>query len=414
MTSTATAGPLGRSIERLEDPALLTGQGRFADDLPSRPGSGHAAILRSPHAHAEISGIDASPALAMDGVDVVLTGEDVRAWSSPFLVGVKQPMEHWCLATDRARYVGEPVVVVVARDRYLAEDALDAIRVDYRPLTVVVDPEAAVHSEASVLHPAVGSNLVHERSFRYGEPEAAFARAEHVVAVEIDHPRSAATPIECFVVDAEYASADAACDVTSNFQGPYTLQPVMARALGVPGNRLRLRSPPNSGGSFGVKQAVFPYVVAICLAARKAGRPVRWTEDRLEHLTAATSATNRRIRLEGAVSGEGELLALRYDQLEDCGAYLRAPEPATLYRMHGNLSGAYAVRHIACRNRVVLTNKTPTGLNRGFGGPQLYFALERLMQRIARELGLDPLAVIRRNLVPARAFPYHTPSGAFA
>ena len=201
---------------------------------------------------------------------------------------------------------------------------------------------------------------------------------------------------------AEYDPGEDSYDVLANFMGPFTLHAVMARALKVPGNRFRLRTPPDSGGSFGVKQGVFPYVVLMALAARVAGRPVKWIEDRLEHLAASVSATNRVTRLEAAVEADGRVTALSYDQIEDVGAHIRAPEPATLYRMQGNLTGAYAIRNVAVRNRVVLTNKTPTGLNRGFGGPQVYYALERLMQRIAIELKLDPLDVIRRNLVPDR------------
>jgi len=198
--------------------------------------------------------------------------------------------------------------------------------------------------------------------------------------------------------------------VQTNFQGPLAMHPVMAMALGVPGNRLRLITPPHSGGSFGAKHAIFPYVVLMGLAARKAGKPVRWVETRLEHLVAATSATNRITTLSAAVREDGIVTALDWDQLEDCGAYLRAPEPATLYRMHGNMTGAYGAPNLSVRNRVVLTNKTPSGLVRGFGGPQVYFALERLMQRIAATLGLDPLEVIRRNLVGQ--FPYRCPAGA--
>jgi 2-furoyl-CoA dehydrogenase large subunit len=175
---------------------------------------------------------------------------------------------------------------------------------------------------------------------------------------------------------------------------------------------LRLRTPPDSGGSFGVKQAIFPYIVLIAAAARVAGRPVKWIEDRLEHLSGSVSATNRVTILEAAVDRDGRITALAFDQLEDCGAHLRAPEPATLYRMHGNLTGAYDIRHVTVRNRVVLTNKTPTGLNRGFGGPQVYYPLERLVQRIAIVLKLDSLEVVRRNLVPAAAMPYRTATGA--
>jgi 2-furoyl-CoA dehydrogenase large subunit len=254
------------------------------------------------------------------------------------------------------------------------------------------------------------SNIASDRSFRYGDPEAAFAAAAHRVSVTTRYPRNAGTPIETFVVTAEYLPGDGAYEVTANFQGPMAMHPVMAMALGVPGNRLRLRTPPDSGGSFGAKHAIFPYIVLLCLAARKAGRPVKWVETRLEHLTAATSATNRVTILTAAMDEHGVVTALDWDQLEDCGAYLRAPEPATLYRMHGNMSGAYRVPNLKIRNRVVLTNKTPSGLVRGFGGPQVYFALERLMQRIAATLGLDPLEAIRRNLV-AR-FPYRCPAGA--
>src|SRR5262249_41815124 len=155
-----------------------------------------------------------------------------------------------------------------------------------------------------------------------------------------------------------------------------------------------LRTPPDSGGSFGVKQAIFPYIILIAVAARIAGRPVKWIEDRVEHLCASVSATNRATTLDAAVNLDGRITALSFDHLEDCGGHLRAPEPATLHRMSGNMTGAYDIRHVKIRNRVVLTNKTPTGLNRGFGGPQVYYSLERLVQRIAVELNLNPLDVI--------------------
>ncbi len=320
-------------------------------------------------------------------------------------------MQHWALAVDRVRYVGEPVAIICADTPYLAEDGAALVRVDYEPLPAVVDPEQAAASGAPLLHDAVGSNTISERRFRYGDPEQAFASADRVIDIRVRYPRNSVTPIECFGVIAAYAPADGAYEITTHFQGPYALHPVMALALQVPGNKLRIKTPPDSGGSFGTKQAVFPYVVALAVAARIAGRPVKWIEDRLEHLSAATSATNRVTHLRAAVTADGVITALDYDQLEDCGAYLRAPEPATIYRMHGNLTGAYAIPNLAVRNRIVVTNKTPTGLVRGFGGPQVYFALERLTQKIACELGVSHLEVIRRNLVPANAFPYRTASG---
>ncbi|HEX3882759.1 MAG TPA: xanthine dehydrogenase family protein molybdopterin-binding subunit [Stellaceae bacterium] len=397
-------------MKRVEDYALVCGEGRFADDLPMRIGTLHAAILRSPLAHAEIGAVNTAAALAIPGVAGVLTGADVQATTRPFPVAVKTGMAQYCLAVDRVRHAGEPVAIAMARTRALAEDAAEAIEVEYRALPAVVDPVAAAEPDAPVLHPAAGGNIVHERRFRYGDPGAAFAAAPHRVEISTEYPRNAPSPIECFVVVAEYLPGEGAYEVTANFQGPLAMHPVMALALGVPANRLRLKTPPDSGGSFGAKHAVFPYIVLLALAARKAGRPVKWVETRLEHLTGATSATNRVTTLSAAVEADGRVTALDWDQLEDCGAYLRAPEPATLYRMHGNMTGAYAIPNLAIRNRVVTTNKTPSGLVRGFGGPQVYFALERLVARIAETLGLDPLDVVRRNLVGR--FPHRCPAGA--
>jgi 2-furoyl-CoA dehydrogenase large subunit len=403
---------VGRSIARVEDSTLLTGRGRFIDDVGVHPGTLHAAFLRSPHAHADIISIDVSQALQARGVAAVLHGEDIKALTSSLVVGVKAPVECWPMAVGRVRYVGEPVAIVIASDRYLAEDAIDLIDVRYAPRPAVVDPRAALSSEAPVLHDGFSGNVASDRSFRYGDPEQAFASAPHRISIDISYPRNSCTPIETYGVIADYDPGEDAFDVLANFQGPFSIHAVLSRALRVPGNRLRLRTPPDSGGSFGVKQGVFPYIVLIAAAARATGRPVKWIEDRLEHLTASVSATNRATSLAAAVNDDGRIVALEWDQVEDCGAHLRAPEPATLYRMHGNLSGAYDIRHMKIRNRVVVTNKTPTGLNRGFGGPQVYFALERLVQRIALELKLDPLEVITRNLVPADAFPYKTASGA--
>lgn len=402
---------IGGSPERVEDAALLTGRGRFIDDLPVPAGALVAHILRSPYPHAEIGEIDAAAALALPGVAAVVTGRDVQRLMRPFIVSVRSAIEHYPIAVDRARYQGEPVAVVLARDRYVAEDAAELIEVDYRPLDPAVDPEAALAEDAPVLHAAHGSNLASERTFSYGDPAGAFVAAAHVLEVETHYPRSLATPIECFGLIADYDPGEDAYEITTHFQGPYAIQPVMAMALGVPSNRLRIKTPPDSGGSFGVKQGVAPYAVLMAVAARIAGRPVKWIEDRMEHLTAAGSATNRVVRLRAAVAADGKVTALDWDQIEDVGAYLKAPEPATLYRMHCAMTGAYAVPNLAIRNRVVVTNKTPTGLNRGFGGPQVYYPLEQLMRRIALKLDLEPLEVMRRNLVTADQMPYGTASG---
>ncbi len=403
---------VGQSVERVEDAALLSGRGRYIDDLGHKPGTLHAAILRSPHAHADILGIDADAARGLPGVVAVLTGHDLADVAGPLVPALRAAVDARAIAIDRVRYVGEPVAVVVAQDRYVAEDGCDLIEVEYRARPAVVDPLAALAEDAPVLHEGVGRNLVSDRAFRYGDPESAFAQAPHTLSVTVRYPRNTGSPMETYGVVAEYDPSDDSYDLLANFQGPFSIHAVVARALKVPGNRLRLRTPPDSGGSFGVKQGVAPYAVLICATARKVGRPVKWIEDRMEHLAASVSATNRVTTLSAAFDGEGRIAALDWDQVEDCGATLRAPEPATLYRMHGNMTGAYAIRHVRIRNRVVVTNKTPTGLVRGFGGPQVYYPLERLVQRVAATLGLDPLDVIRRNLIPADAFPYRTATGA--
>jgi 2-furoyl-CoA dehydrogenase large subunit len=389
---------VGRAVPRLEDEALLRGLGRFMDDVDPVPHAGHAAILRSPLAHARITSLDVSAALAAPGVLGVLTGEDVAGMSRPFPAAVDSPIPYYAAAVETARYAGEPLAVVVARDRYLAEDALELIEVDYEPLEPVMDAEQGL--------------VVSDRSFSYGDVSAAFARADAVISGRHAFPRWTCCPVETYGVICDWDGAGESLTAWANFQGPFTLHSVAAAALGLRGAKLRLITPRDSGGSFGIKATVYVYVVLLGLASRKLGIPVRWTEDRMEHFAGSATATARITGLEAAFAADGELLALRYDAIEDVGAYVRAPEPATLYRMHGSLSGAYRVPAVATRNRVVLTNRCPTGLNRGFGGPQVYLALERTMDLAAARLGLDPAELRRRNLVGADQFPYRTPTGA--
>ena len=395
--ATETGTWVGRPLRRFEDEALLRGEGRFMDDLAAVPHAGHAAVLRSLLAHARIARLDTSAALELPGVIGVLTGADVAAMSRPFPVGVDGALPYYAAATEVARYAGEPLAVVVARDRYIAEDALELIDVEYEPLEPVLDPLAG--------------EIVSDRSFSYGDSDSAFARAALVVEESFHFPRWSGTPVECYGVVADWNAAAGSLTAWANFQGPFTLHSVAAGALGLPGSRLRLITPPDSGGSFGIKATVYVYVVLMGLASKHLGVPVRWIEDRVEHLAASSASTARTTTVRAGFSADGELLALAYDVVEDVGAYIRAPEPATLYRMHGSLSGAYRVQNVSARNRVVLTNRCPTGLNRGFGGPQLYLALEGAMNIAAGRLGLDPAELRRRNLIGADEFPYSTPSG---
>jgi 2-furoyl-CoA dehydrogenase large subunit len=403
---------VGRALPRKEDQALLSGRARFIDDLAPVPGLKHAAILRSPHPHARIRAIDAGRALALPGVVGVVTGADLAGLVGPIPSVVRAPVPYFPFAIDRVRHVGEPVAVVVADTRYIAEDACELIGVDYEPLAAAASIAGALAPDAPLLHEKAGSNAINRRSFRYGDPERAFAEADEVIELDYTYPRYASTPMETFGVVAHFEQAPDRFTVWSNFQGPFVLQPLMAGALKVPGNRLRLITPPASGGSFGIKQAVLSYIVLLAAVSRALGVPVKWIEDRAEHLAAASAAGDRSGKVAAAFRRDGELIGLRFETLANMGAYLRPPEPASVYRMHAACNGCYAVKHIAVDNTLVLTNQTPIGLNRGYGGPQFYFALERAMDIAARRLGIDPADLRRRNFIPKEAFPYHAPAGS--
>ena len=403
---------IGTAYLRKEDEALLTGRARFIDDLSPLPGIRFAAILRSPHPHARIVNIDTSRALKSAGISAVISGKEVAELIGPVPSVIKAPIAYYPIAIDRVRYVGEPVAVIVADTRYLAEDACDLIDIEYEVLPPAADLESALLPDAALIHEKVGSNVISRRSFRYGDPDAAFAAADRIFELSYSYPRYSSTPMETFGVIAHFERAPDRFTVWSNFQGPFVLQPLMASALRVPGHRLRLITPPSSGGSFGTKQAVLSYIVLLAAVSRKAGLPVKWIEDRAEHLTAATASSDRLGTIAAAFTKEGELTALRFKNTANMGAYIRPPEPASLYRMHAASSGCYRVRNIAVENELVVTNRTPVGLNRGYGGPQFYFALERIMDIAARGLSVDPSEIRRKNFIPPDAFPYTAPAGA--
>jgi len=400
-------------LARIEDSALLCGQGRFLDDLDPLPGSLAAAIVRSPHPHARITGFDATAALASPGVAAVIGPHDVARELRPFPLSVRTPMPYYAAATDRVRFVGEPVAVVVATDRYLAEDAAELVDVDYDELPAVTETRAALAGDAPRLHPEADSNVATDRTFSFGPVEQAFAEASHVVSGDYSFPRYSSMPLECYSVVASWTETGdgPAVEAWANFHGPFSMVSVLAGALGVPASRLRLHVPADIGGSFGIKAGIYPYIALMALASRHAGRPVRWTEDRLEHLAGSSAGADRLMRFEAAVTADGIITGLRADLIDNVGAYLRPPEPSTLYRCFGNITGAYRIAAVRIRARAVATNKMPTGLNRGFGGQQLYFGLERLMDKVAAVAGLDPAEARRRNFIGAGEFPYRTPTG---
>jgi 2-furoyl-CoA dehydrogenase large subunit len=402
---------IGRPVKRVEDARLLTGRGTFIDDHPPVANVCAAAIVRSPHAHARILGYDPSAALKLEGVVGVITGADVAQATKPFAVGVTAPARYYCAATDKARFVGEPVAVVVARTRYLAEDAAEAVRVDYEPLPVVIDPERALEPDAPVLHEAVGSNLAGHRRLVYGDPDRAFAEADVVIRDRFRFPKYGSTPIETYGIIARWDPLDGVLTVWSNFMGPFIMHPLTARALGLPENKLRFIVPPDIGGSFGIKSSIYPYIALVGLAAMKTGVPVKWIEDRREHLLASSSGTDRIAYRELAARKDGTVLGMRYRWLDNVGGYIRSPEPGCSFRPLGNFMGAYRFENLEVDASVVMTNKSLTGPNRGYACGHLYFETERMMDMLAERLGMDPAEVRRRNFIPAGVFPFRTPTG---
>ena len=403
---------VGKAVPRLEDEALLSGNARFIDDLSPLPGLRHAAILRSPYPHAIIQSIDIAAAIALPGVIGVVTGREIAEIIDPLVSAVRAPIKYYPIAIEKVRYGGEPVAIIAAENRYIAEDAMELIEVNYDPLPATSEPLAALEETAPTLHEAVGSNLVHNRNFSYGNPDRAFEEANHTIKLDWRYPRQSSTPIETYGAIAHFENAPDRYTIWSNFQGPFILQPLMARALRTSGNHLRLISAPHSGGSFGIKQGIYPYLVLLAAASRLLECPLKWIEDRLEHLSASSSSSDRADSIEAAFDRNGVLTGLRYNNIVNVGAYVRAPEPASVYRMHAASNGCYQVQNISVKNRLVTTNKSPIGLNRGYGGPQFYFGLERAMDTAAKKLNIDPAEIRRRNFITADAFPYKAPAGA--
>ncbi len=408
----ASIPPFPQMEGRLEDARLLRGRGRYIDDLAIRPGTLHAAILRSPHAHAIIRNVDTSHARAVAGVAAVYTGAEIATVLDPFPGIVRSAPAYRAIAIDKVYFAGEAVAVVLAASRYAAEDAAALISVEYDPLPAVTAISAACAEGATVLHNSMSSNVVWKQHYRYGDPDSAFKNADRIVRAALSFPKYNSTPLETYGVVAEHLPESRGYSIEANFQGPFSLMPVMARALRVSESSLRIIVPQDVGGSFGIKAMIYPYMALIAACARLSGRPVKWIEDRMEHLLASASGTDRDSELEAAVSNDGRIHAIRMTIRENVGAYLRAPEPSCIMRSLTTFCGPYRIDHGEIDASCVLTNKLPTGLNRGYGGQQYIFSLERLVDQTAADLGMDRLEVRRRNFLKQSDFPFTTTTGS--
>src|SRR5712691_2863437 len=400
---------VGTAVLRKEDARLVTGRGTFLDDLEVASLL-EVAMLRSPHAHARIASVNVSEARALPGVFAVITGADVEALTNPIRPLIPTPtlVRDFCLATDRVRFAGEAVAAVAAVDRATAEDALDCMRVQYEPLPAVVDPEVAITPDAPVLYDELGSNVLWHDTLVYGDVDAAFKAADGVLRERFDMQRYASTPLETFGCIAEYQPATDEYSFWTNDQRPGLTLGVLAESLRVPQSRLRLRCP-DVGGGFGNKRRP-AYLLVCALLARASGRPVKYLEDRVENLTALMHACGGSIGLELAYRADGTLLALRVRDMADEGKNLVSPAQHNLIKL-GNMTNGYRIPVVHYEAYSVLTNKCPTGANRGIGKPFMCFAMERAMAVLARRLDLDQAELRLRNYVGPDEMPYTTPSG---
>jgi 2-furoyl-CoA dehydrogenase large subunit len=410
MPAAADGGWVGRPLPLKEDARLVAGRGRFLDDLvPGRVL--HVAMLRSPHAHARIVALDASRAAGRPDVAAVLTGADAAALSRPIrpLIPTAVPIRDWCLAVDCARYVGEPVAAVAAVDRATAEDALEAIEVEWEPLPAAVDAGAGARGEAPLLYPELGTNVLWHDTLSYGDVDGAFARADGVLQERFTFSRYASTPLETFGCIAAWDAGTDAYTFWTNDQRPGLTLAILAESLGVPQTRLRLRCP-DIGGGFGNKRRP-AYLLVCALLARRAGRPVKFVEDRRESLSALMQAAGGAMDLALAYRADGTLLALSVRDVTDEGKNLVSPAQHNLIKL-GNIANGYRIPAVRYEAWSVLTNTCPAGANRGIGKPFMCFAVERAMTLLARRLGVDPGELRLRNYVPASAMPHETATGA--
>jgi aerobic carbon-monoxide dehydrogenase large subunit len=410
---------IGRSVRRREDRRLLTGAGQFVDDI-RLPGVLQAVFVRSPHAHARIRSVSTAGALGCEGVSLVLTGQDVAAlgplgghlwaavpppiqtWLEPVLQDDNQPL----LAADRVRFVGEPVAVVAASGRALAEDAAAAIDVDYEPLEAVVTPEHALTADAPRLDPTWSSNVALRLHGSVGDVKTAFADASNVAAVTVKFGRQTGVPIETRGLAATFEPRTGELTVWSNTQVPHVLRESLAETLGLPSHRVRVVSV-DTGGGFGIKGTIYPEDLVVPLLAMRAQRPVKWIEDRREHFSASVHSRDQVHAIELAADGEGRLLGVRDRFVVDIGAYnpLRLVSGANTV---AHLLGPYRVPAAEVDGQVVATTKTTAAPYRGAGRPEAVWAMERGLDRLARAAGLDPIELRRRNTLTAAEMPWNT------
>jgi aerobic carbon-monoxide dehydrogenase large subunit len=403
---------IGAPLPRKEDLRLLTGQGRYVDDVEV-PGALHACFVRSPHPHARIVRIDAAPALAMPGVAAVLTGKELAQWTTPLRIAPPieglLPVEMTTLPVDKVRFHGDPVACVIAASRYLAEDAAERVEVEYQPLAALAGLAQALAAGAPLVDESLPSNLVSHQSFAAGDPVARKREAHRVVEATFSQHRQTHLPIETRGCAAIWDEGRQHLTLHVGAQAPHPLRTQLAGRLRLSESQVTISSL-DVGGGFGQKIVLYREELTVAAASRHLKRPVRWREDRMENLLAASHAREEVCRTRAAVTEEGRLLGLELEIVEDFGAYCFYPANYLARVVAMILTGPYKVRDYAFDVKVVLTNKCGAGPMRA---PMAItsWVMEGTLDAVARELGLDPLEVRRSNMLEARELPYTMATG---
>ncbi len=406
---------VGKPVCRVEDARLLTGRGQYVDDRQV-VGMLHLAIRRSDQAHARIVSMDVKAALDLPGVVGVFTAADLEGLIRPAIATSRMADYHatpiYPLARGKVRYVGEPVVAVVAESRYIAEDALELIEMVLQTLPVSVDAEQAAAADAPLLHDELPTNVLVQRIFAKGDVDGAFESARVRVGGRFRFHRKTSVAMENRTYLAEVDTGRDAVTLYSSSQVPGIVRDVLSELMDLPGTRMTVIAP-DVGGGFGGKASLYQEEMLVCALARKLGRPLKWTGDRLEDLISTSHGFDELVDAELAVDEQGTILGLRADVIADVGAYSIYPWTAGLepVQVISFLPGPYRVPSYLGKVRGVSTPKAPVGPYRGVGRPTSTFVMERLVDMAAHRIGLDAVEMRRRNLVQPHVFPYKTPSG---
>lgn len=409
----ASAEPryIGSRVLRKEDRRLVTGRGRFTDDIVL-PGMLHAAFVRSPFAHARIKAINTAEALKLPGVVAIITGRELDKFTQSFICRQDgaAPMKMDALPIDKVRFAGDPVACVVARDRYVAEDGVDLVEIEWEELKPVLDMYHAADEGMPLVDEDIPSNLHTHESRRYGDVEAAFARADKIVNAEFRSQRLTHLPIESRGVVADWDEGRQELTYHGAAQIAHIHRTTLANRLGLSENKVRVISPPDVGGGFGLKLPVFREEFTVCAMAMRLKRPIKWIEDRLENLTASNHARDDSVSVEVAVMNDGTVIGVRANLWADFGAYAFYPPSYIIHVVGWMLLGAYKIDNYEYTINVAITNKCPAGTLRA---PMaiVTWATDGMMHRVAEELGMDPFELRRKNMIRQADQPFTSAPG---